>query len=459
MPGQPLNQEKSMAVHTETAPHHGPEAEPATARKKTPFYARLGVQIVVGIVLGITLGFVAPKLAVDMKVLGDIFLRLIKMIVAPLVFLNVVLGIVAAGDLKNVGRIGLRALIYFEVVSTIALMLSMVIANLSGVGMGMHLTQSPEAAAAAHAQYGKAGPVSVEHFLLTLFPDNFVGAFANGSLLQVLVISIGFGAAVLMLNQDQRVSVEHALSRMSDCFFKFVDVIMKFAPLGAFGSIAFAIGSSGMNAVISLGYLLIVMYLSLAFFVVVVLGIVLRLYGFNVFRFLRYFKEEIFLLFATASSESALPRLFEKLERLGCSRQSTGLVLPTGYAFNLDGTAVYMSLCVMFIANAYGVPLDLHQQLGLLVIMLITSKGAATVSGGTFIVFAATVTASGMLPIEGLPILFGINRFTSQAVSICNAMGNSVATLVIAKSTGEFDESAARSEYQRVFGAAPGKVI
>src|ERR1700733_5218184 len=311
-----------MAVHTETAPHDGLDAEPATARRKTPFYARLGVQIVVGIVLGITLGFVAPKLAVDMKVLGDIFLRLIKMIVAPLVFLNVVLGIVAAGDLKNVGRIGLRALIYFEVVSTIALMLSMVIANLSGVGMGMHLTQSPEAAAAAHAQYGKAGEISVEHFLLTLFPDNFVGAFANGSLLQVLVISIGFGAAVLMLNQDQRGSVEHALSRMSDCFFKFVDVIMKFAPLGAFGSIAFAIGSSGMNAVISLGYLLIVMYLSLAFFVVVVLGIVLRLYGFNVFRFLRYFKDEIFLLFATASSESALPRLFEKLERLGCSRQS-----------------------------------------------------------------------------------------------------------------------------------------
>jgi len=448
-----------MTVHARPASGAPDPVETAGTIRRPPFFARLGVQIMAGIVFGVALGFIAPKLAIDMKVLGDIFLRLIKMVVAPLVFVNVVLGIAAAGDLKNVGRIGLRALVYFEVVSTIALALSLVVANLSGVGAGMHLTQSADAAAAAHAQYGKAAPMSAEHFLLTLFPDNFVGAFSGGSMLQVLVIAIGFGAAVLMLKGTQRDEVEHALTRVAECFFKFVDVIMKFAPFGAFGSIAFAIGSSGMSAVIALGYLLVVMYASLAFFVVVVLGIVLRLYGFNVFRFLRYFRDEIFLLFATASSESALPRLFDKLERLGCSRQSTGLVLPTGYAFNLDGTAVYMSLCVMFLANAYGVPLSLHQQLGLLVLMLVTSKGAATVSGGTFIVFAATVTASGMLPIEGLPILFGINRFTSQAVSICNSLGNSVATLVIAKSTGEFDERMARAEYERVFGAAPGKII
>ena len=420
--------------------------------RRKPFYARLGFQIVAGIVLGLALGFIAPHLAVSMKILGDIFLRMIKMIVAPLVFLNVVLGIAAAGDLKNVGRIGFRALIYFEIVSTIALLISMVIANFSGVGDGMHLTPDAAQAAAAHAQYGSVHPASFQQFLLTLVPDNFVGAFANGSLLQILVISIGFGWALLLLKPEQRESVERGLTRMSDCFFKFVDVVMTFAPFGAFGSIAFAVGSSGMSAVISLGYLLLVMYLSLAFFVVVVLGFILRLYGFNVFRFLRYFKDEIFLLFATASSESALPRLFTKLEALGCSRQSVGLVLPTGYAFNLDGTAVYMSLCVMFLANAYGVPLDLHQQFGLLLLMLVTSKGAATVSGGTFFVFAATVTASGLLPLEGLPILFGINRFTSQAVSICNSLGNAVATLVISKSTGEFDADAARAEYSRVFG-------
>jgi aerobic C4-dicarboxylate transport protein len=436
--------------------HHEPSAPAPKPATHAPFYARLGFQIIAGIVLGLALGFLAPHFAVSMKVLGDIFLRLIKMIVAPLVFLNVVLGIAAAGDLKNVGRIGLRALVYFEIVSGIALVISLVVANLSGVGMGMHLTSDAAATAAAHATYGKAAPMSFEHFLVTLIPDNFIGAFANGSLLQVLVISIGFGAALLMLAPAQRSSAERGLTLMSDCFFKFVDVVMRFAPFGAFGSIAFAVGSSGMHAVLSLGYLLLVMYATLAFFVVVVMGLILRFYGFNIFQLLRYFKEEIFLLFATASSESALPRLFEKLEALGCSRQSVGLVLPTGYAFNLDGTAVYMSLCVLFLANAYGVPLDLHQQIGLLLLMMVTSKGAATVSGGTFIVFAATVTASGMLPIEGLPILFGINRLTSQAVCICNAMGNAVATLVIAKSAGEFDASAARAEFGRAFGTPAG---
>lgn len=434
-----------MALHT-----HSLDLPEAPRRK--PVYARLGVQIAAGIALGLALGFVAPRLAVEMKVLGDIFLRMIKMVVAPLVFLNIVLGIAAAGDLRNVGRLGLKALIYFEIVSTIALLISMVIANLSGVGAGMHLSADAAASAAARAQYGHAHPASFKQFLLTLFPDNFLGAFTQGSLLQVLMVALAFGWALLLLRPEQRVPVEAALGRLSDCFFKLVDVVMKFAPFGAFGSIAFAIGSSGMDAVLSLAYLLGVMYLSLAFFVVAVLGLILRLYGFNVWRFLRYFKEEIFLLFATASSESALPRLFEKLERLGCSRQSVGLVLPTGYAFNLDGTSVYMALCVMFLANAYGVPLDLHQQFGLLLLMLLTSKGAATVSGGTFIVFAATVTASGMLPVEGLPILFGINRFTSQAVCICNAMGNAVATLVISKANGEFDADAARGEYARVFG-------
>lgn len=447
-----------MAIQAEMAETLG--ADTPVLKARPPMYARLGFQIVAGIVLGLVLGLIAPRYAVEMKVLGDIFLRLIKMIVAPLVFLNIVLGISAAGDLKNVGRIGLRALIYFEIVTTIGLAFSMVVANLSGVGAGMNLVQSPEAAAAAQAQYGSAGgAMNFKTFLLTMFPDNFVGAFANGSLLQVLVISIGFGAAVLMLKKEQRAPIEAGLSHISDCFFKFVDVIMKFAPLGAFGSIAFAIGSSGLSAVMSLGYLLIVLYLSLIFFVVVVMGLILRIYGFNVFRFLRYFKDEIYLLLATASSESALPRLFEKLEKLGCSRQSVGLVLPTGYAFNLDGTSIYMPLCVMFLANAYGVPLGLEQQLGLLLLMLLTSKGAATVSGGTFIVFAATVTASGLLPLEGLPILFGINRFTSQAVCICNSMGNAVATLVVSRSTGEFDEHQARAEYERVLGVPVGKII
>lgn len=419
---------------------------------RKPYYLRLGFQIFLGLVLGIALGFLAPKIAIPMKVLGDIFLNLIKTIVAPLVFLNVVLGIAAAGDLKSVGRIGFRALIYFEVVSTLVLIISMVIANLSGVGSNLHLVSDAALAAASNATYAKSSAMSFSQFLLGMFPHSFFGAFADGALLQILVIAILFGAAVLALKPAQRQSVESALNGMSDCFFKLTDIIMKFAPIGAFGSIAFAIGNSGMAAVISLGYLLLVMYITLALVVVVIMGIILRIYGFNIFLFLRYFKDEIVLLFATASSESALPRLIEKLQRLGCSKQSVGLVLPTGYAFNLDGTAVYMSLCVLFLANAYGVHLTLEHQLGILALMLLTSKGAATVSGGTFIVFAATVTASGLLPVEGLPLLLGINRLTSQAVCICNAMGNAVATMVVSKISGEFDAQSMRDEYQRVLG-------
>ena len=419
---------------------------------RKPLYLRLGFQITVGIILGLALGFIAPKIAVPMKVLGDVFLNLIKMVVAPLVFLNVVLGITAAGDLKSVGRIGFKALLYFEIVSTVILIISMVIANFSGVGSNLHLISDAAQNAAATATYGKSAEMSFSQFFLNMFPSSFFGAFSSGTLLQILVISIFFGAAVLSLKADKRVAVEAALDGISDCFFKLTDIVMKLAPLGAFGSIAYAVGNSGMAAVISLGYLLLVMYLTLAFMIVVVMGVILRFYGFNIFLFLRYFKDEIVLLFATASSESALPRLIEKLQKLGCSKQSVGLVLPTGYAFNLDGTAVYMSLCVMFLANAYGVHLTLEHQLGILALMLLTSKGAATVSGGTFIVFAATVTASGILPVEGLPLLLGINRLTSQAVCICNSMGNAVATLVVSKMSGEFDPRMTQQEYQRVLG-------
>lgn len=436
-----------------------PTEEPPNS-SATPFYAGLGFQVTAGIILGLALGFIAPKIAIDMKVLGDIFLRLIKMVVAPLVFLSVVHGITSAGDMKSVGRIGLRAIIYFEIVSTIVLIISMIIANFADLGTSMHLSATAAAKAEAAAKYAKSGGgMTMQHFVETIVPENFLGAFTTGGLLQVLTISIGFGAAVLMLKPEQRLDVEKSLAQMSECFFKFVDVIMKFSPFGAFGAIAYSIGSSGMTAVISLGYLLFVMYAALAFVVIVVFGIIMRIYGFNHFRFLRYFKEEIVILFATASSESVLPRLIEKLPRLGCSKQSVGLVIPTGYAFNLDGTSVYMPLCTLFLANAYGVSLDFQQQVGIVLIMLLTSKGAATVSGGTFIVFAATVTASGILPVEGLPLLFGINRFTSQAVCVCNAIGNAVATMVVSKSSGEFDADIARSEYQQTFGKEIGQII
>lgn len=422
-----------------------------------PFYMGLGFQVLVGIVLGLALGFIAPKFAVEMKVLGDIFLRLIKVVVAPLVFLSVVHGITSAGDMKSVGRIGFRAIIYFEIVSTLVLAVSMVVANFAGLGTSMNLTQSDTAKAAAKAQYAQAGSeMTLQHFVETIVPDNFIGAFTTGGLLQVLTISICFGAGILMLKPEQRIPVEKGLSHLSDTFFKFVDVIMKFSPLGAFGAIAYTIGSNGMSAVISLSYLLIVMYVMLAFVIVVMFGTIMRIFGLNHFQFLRYIKEEIIILFATASSESVLPRLMQKLQKLGCSKQSVGLVIPTGYAFNLDGTSVYMPLCTLFLANAYGIHLDLKQQLLLVLIMMLTSKGAATVSGGTFIVFAATVTASGILPLEGLPLLFGINRFTSQAVATCNGIGNAVAAMVVSKISGEFDSNVQKAEYQKTFGKIAG---
>jgi aerobic C4-dicarboxylate transport protein len=411
-------------------------------RLTQPIYRRPSTQIIVAIILGVALGFAAPSIAVPMKVLGDIFLRLIQTIVAPLVFLNVVLGIIAAGDLKQVGRIGVRALIYFEVVSTIALLFSLLVANFSGVGEGMQglPTATNEFAHTAHMTFTT--------FLTNVFPTNFIGAFTSGALLQVLVISVFFGSAVLALPMRQREAVESGLETLAAIFAKLTNMIMAFAPIGAFGALAFVVGSNGMSAILSLGYLLAVMYAVLAAFLLGILPIVGSLYGFDIYRFLRYTRAEILLLFATGSSESAFPSLLEKLQRLGCSKQSVSVVLPTGYAFNLDGTSIYMALCTLFLANAYGVHLDFEKQLGLVGIMLLTSKGAATVSGGTFIVFAATVTASSILPVEGLPLLFGINRLTSQAVCICNSIGNGVATLIVSKASGEFNPVQMETEYR-----------
>ncbi len=418
-------------------------------RPEQSLWRRPSTQIIVALLLGIVLGFAAPPIAVSMKVLGDIFLRLIQTIVAPLVFLNVVLGIIAAGDLKKVGRIGLRALIYFEVVSTIALIFSLIAANFSGVGVGMQglPTGSNDFAQTVH--------VTFTAFLTNLFPTNFVGAFSGGILLQVLVISLFFGAAVLALPPQQRAAMEGGLETLAATFAELTNLIMALAPIGAFGALAFVVGNNGLAAILSLGYLLLVMYMLLAVFLLVILQIIGRLYGFNIYTFLRYVRAEILILFATGSSESAFPSLLEKLQRLGCSKQSVSVVLPTGYAFNLDGTSIYMALCTLFLANAYGIHLGFEQQLGLVGIMLLTSKGAATVSGGTFIVFAATVTASGILPVAGLPLLFGINRLTSQAVAICNSIGNGVATLIVSKSSGEFDPAQMASEYQAAFHPVP----
>lgn len=405
---------------------------------KQPLWKNLGFQVIIAMILGAAVGFLFPSLAIELKILGDIFLRLIKTAVAPLVFLCVASGIVSAGDFKRVGKVGLVAMIYFEIVSTIALAFGLVAGHLLGVGKGI-ATATAGAGVKPPAAPGK--PQGALDFILNIFPDNFLGAFTRGELLQVLAIAIIFGAALLRLRSDKRQPIEAGLNRMSEVLFEFIHIIMSFAPIGTFGAVAFAVGSSGTAVLLSLIYLVLSFYAVVAQFIVAVLGTVCALFGINLFRFLRYIRDEIFIVLGTASSESVLPRLLEKLPQLGCSRQCAGLVLPTGYAFNLDGTSIYMSMGVLFLANAYNVPLDFSQQLGILALMLITSKGAATVSGGTFVVFAATVTATGVLPLEGLAVLFGVYRFMSIAVATTNVIGNAVATVVTAKLCGEFDEA------------------
>ena len=405
---------------------------------KQPLWRNLGFQVIIAMILGAAVGFLFPSLAIELEILGDIFLRLIKTAVAPLVFLCVAAGIVSAGDFKRVGKVGLVAMIYFEIVSTIALAFGLVAGNLLGVGKGI-ATATAGAGVKPPAAPGK--PQGTLDFILNIFPDNFLGAFTRGELLQVLAIAIIFGAALLRLRSDKRQPIEAGLNRMSEVLFEFIHIIMSFAPIGTFGAVAFAVGSSGTAVLLSLIYLVLSFYAVVALFIVAVLGTVCALFGINLFRFLRYIRDEIFIVLGTASSESVLPRLLEKLPQLGCSRQCAGLVLPTGYAFNLDGTSIYMSMGVLFLANAYNVPLDFSQQLGILALMLITSKGAATVSGGTFVVFAATVTATGVLPLEGLAVLFGVYRFMSIAVATTNVIGNAVATVVTAKLCGEFDEA------------------
>ncbi|KAA0999336.1 cation:dicarboxylase symporter family transporter [Paraburkholderia panacisoli] len=407
--------------------------------KKLPWYRKLGMQVLLALVLGIALGLLFPKFGSQLKVLGDIFLALIKAGVAPLVFLTIVHGIASAGDVKSAGRVGWRAIVYFEVVSTIALMVGLLAGNLLQTGKGM----TSVSVAALPATAAKAAPQGFSEFVMHLVPDNFIGAFVKGELLQVVVLAVMVGIGILAIPEGRRVRITEGLDLVSEVLFSFINLVMKLAPLGTLGAVAYSVGSNGTAVLIALAQLVFSFYAVVVLFIVVVMGIIAKLAGFSLWRFLRYIKDEIIIVLGTASSESALPRLLIKLERLGCAKQTVGLVLPTGYAFNLDGTSLFMSMGVMFIAHAYNVPITLEHQIGLLLLMLLTSKGAATVSGGSFVVFAATVTSTGILPVEGIAIIFGVYRFMSMAIATCNTIGNSLATVVIARWSRTFDASVA----------------
>lgn len=404
---------------------------------KSPFRS-LYFQVLVAIGCGILLGFFAPATGAAMKPWGDAFIKLIKMIIAPIIFCTVVLGIAGTEDLKKVGRTGGLALLYFEVVSSFALILGLVVVNLlrPGAGMNVDVKKLDASAIASYAAPGKMG--GIQDFLLGIIPTTFFDAFAKGEILQVLLLAVLFGIALQKFGTREN-AVFQFIEQMSQVLFAVVGLIMKAAPIGAFGAMAFTIGAYGIGSLLLLAKLMGTFYLTCVFFIFGVLGIIARAHGFSIWRFLRYIKEEILIVLGTSSSEAALPRMMAKLESLGAGRSTVGLVVPTGYSFNLDGTAIYLTMASMFIAQATNTAMTLMQQITLLVVLLLTSKGAAGVTGSGFIVLAATLSAVGNVPVAGLALILGIDRFMSEARAITNVIGNGVATLVIARWTGDLD--------------------
>ena len=411
------------------------------------FLRHLYVQVLVAIVLGVVLGCTEPAWGAAMKPLGDAFIKLIKMLIAPIIFTTVVTGIAGMGDLKKIGRVGLKALVYFEVVSTLALIIGLLVVNWIQPGVGLNAVTTG-ADAAAVAPYAAAPHGSVVEFVLHLIPDTFVGAFAQGEILQVLLVALLFGFALARLGEPAR-PVMNLLHEFARVFFGMVGLVTKVAPVAAFGAMAFTIGKYGVGSLLSLGKLMLCVYLTCALFVVVVLGLIARLHGFSVFRLLAYIREELLIVLGTSSSESVLPRLMQRMEELGCARPVVGIVLPAGYSFNLDGTSIYLTMAAIFVAQATNTPLSLTQQLTILGVLLLTSKGAAGVTGSGFITLAATLGAISHVPIAGLALLIGVDRFMSEARALTNVCGNAVAMVVVAMWEGAFDRTKAGAILRR----------
>jgi aerobic C4-dicarboxylate transport protein len=418
-------------------------------KPKPAFWHGLGFQVALSMAAGIAVGLLFPEFGLSLKLFGDIFLKLIKTAIVPLIFLTVVSGVAAAGDFKQVGKVGLTAMLYFEIVSTVALVYGLVVATLLGVGKGVGAVAA--SAGAAKGAADAADTVAKTHvnlidFILNIFPDNFLGAFAKGEALQVMVLSLIFGAALLRLPPAKRAPIESGLAAISAAFFEFIHIIMRFAPIGAFGAMAYAAASNGTSMLMALAWLVAAYWISQIGFVLIVLGAVTLLFRLNLFDILRFIREEIVVVLGTSTSDSVLPRLLERLPSYGVSKRTVGLVLPTGYVFNLDGASIYITTGVIFLANAYHVPLTIPQMATLFGVMLLTSKGVATVAGGSFIVLATTVAATKMLPLEGLAVLFGVYRAMSPANSTVNMIGNTVATIAVAKICGEYDPTTRREE-------------
>lgn len=404
----------------------------ARTAHRQPFYSRLYFQVVTGIILGVLLGYLWPATGAAMRPLGNGFIQLIRMMIAPIIFSTVVVGIAKMGDMKAVGRIGFKALIYFEVVSTIALVIGLIVVNILKPGVGINADPRTLDAKAVAAFTSSAQHLSTADFLLNIIPTTVVDAFAKGEILQVLLFSVLFGLALLHLGEKGRPLVS-IIDQFSHALFGVIGMIMRLAPIGAFGAMAFTMSQFGPRALRSLAYLMAGVYTTCLLFIFVILGLIARWAGFSLWKYLKYIKEEILIVLGTSSSESVLPRMMAKFEHLGCAKPVVGLVIPTGYSFNLDGTSIYMTMAAIFIAQATNTPLSVPQQLGILGVLLLTSKGSAAVTGAGFVTLAATLSAIPTIPVAGLALLIGVDRFMSEARSITNLIGNGVAVVAVAK--------------------------
>ncbi|PLT47760.1 Aerobic C4-dicarboxylate transporter for fumarate, L-malate, D-malate, succunate, aspartate [Paenibacillus pasadenensis] len=419
-------------------------------------FRNLTVQVLTAIVIGIAIGYFFPSFGASLKVLADVFIKLIKMVITPIVFFTIVIGFAGMGSMKKIGRIGGKALLYFELVTTFAMAIGIAVAFLIRPGDGIDTSgvDSKSDAVAGYAQQASETSHGFKDFLLGIIPDNAIAAMASGQMLPVLFFSVLFGLALSMIGEKGR-PVTEFFEKLNEIFFKIVGIIMRFSPYAAGGAMAYTIGKFGLGSLLSLGKMMVATYMTMFLFIIVILGLIARYYKFSIFGLIRHIKEEILLVLGTSSSESALPRLMNKMETYGCSKPVVGLVVPTGYSFNLDGTSIYLSMAALFIAQAYGIELTLLQILTFLGVLMLTSKGAAGVTGSGFITLAATLAAlpGHPIPLEGIALLIGVDRFMSEARAITNLIGNSVATVVIAKSENQFQSS---KEPGLATGTAPG---
>lgn len=413
---------------------HTDPAAPESSGKRNTLY----LQVLAAIVVGVLVGYLWPDFGASLKPLGDGFIKLVKMLIAPIIFATIVVGLAGVGDLKKVGRVGGKALLYFEIVSTLALIIGLVVANVFTPGAGVHANAATLDAKAV-AGYTKAaqGQTTAE-FLLHIIPNTFVGAFAEGEILQVLLLAVLFGIALGQIGEHGR-PVLNLINEVSRVIFGIVSMVTKLAPVAAFGAMAFTIGKYGLRSLVSLGALMACVYVTCALFIFVVLGLIARFNGFSVWKIIKYIREELLIVVGTSSSETALPGLMHKMEKAGCARPVVGIVVPSGYSFNLDGTSIYLTMAALFVAQATDTPLTLWEQGKLLLVLMITSKGAAGVTGSGFITLAATLAATDKIPVAGMALILGVDRFMSEARAITNFIGNAVATLIVAKWDGSFD--------------------